>query len=266
MARTWTEQAGVPVVTAVRDYKTATVALSQEQFFYSQPDGRPAGLWFVPVPAEANPHTGWAWSLADAPAPKRWLTPAAPSMTRDVDAAASEWMLLNPQQIGEQFGWCNLDSRWLPCPAMTRPSRPAFRPGYYLVNYDETNWKMLSAELNGASPSAIPASSRAQLLHDALALARGGRVGYAVALPFLRALKREREAAPWKAGVEALAFLRDRLTNTAAGDALKASPSSARGCGGRPKAARGCAQQLVWPTPRALRAPTGRESSSGQWL
>ena len=92
--------------------------------------------------------------------------------------------------------------------------------GYYLVNYDEANWKLLQSALL-SSPAAFPASTRTQLLHDALAMARAGRLDYAVALPFLQALKAERSPATWKAGIEALAFLRDRLSVTEAGQALK---------------------------------------------
>ncbi|KAK3929336.1 Aminopeptidase N [Frankliniella fusca] len=193
VAKTWTEQAGVPVVTAVRDYATSSVSLRQEKFMYAGSEEAESTLWYIPIPAEVNPKsTSWSWSLSPAPATKRWLTPDAPSLTRDVDASSTEWLLLNPRQIG-----------------------------YYLVNYDESNWKLLSAAM-AATPSALHASSRTQLVHDALALARAGRLSYDVALPFLKSLKAEREAAPWRAAVTALSFLRDRLTATPAGYALKA--------------------------------------------
>ncbi|XP_052131192.1 aminopeptidase N-like [Frankliniella occidentalis] len=194
VAKTWTEQAGVPVVTATRDYDKAQLTVSQEKFMYAESeDGDGDTLWYVPIPVEVQPKSAdWSWSLTAAAANKRWLTPEAPSLSRDLDASKTEWIVLNPRQIG-----------------------------YYLVNYDEANWKLLSAEL-AANPNALHASSRTQLVHDALALARAGKLSYEVALPFLQSLKLEREATPWRAGVVALTFLRERLTATPAGYALKA--------------------------------------------
>ncbi len=103
VAKTWTEQAGVPVVTAVRNYDTSNITISQEKFMYAVTEEEVENtLWYVPLPAEVNSKSAnWDWTLSTAPANKRWLTPDAPSLTRDVDAAESEWLVLNPRQIGE---------------------------------------------------------------------------------------------------------------------------------------------------------------------
>ncbi|XP_034247408.1 aminopeptidase N-like [Thrips palmi] len=189
MAKTWTEQAGVPVVTVTRNTAQGAVTLTQEQFFYETPEDQQKTLWYVPIPDIVNPKTK-DWTKT---APVRWLTPDAPTIADlDVDASATEWIVVNPRQIG-----------------------------YYLVNYDADNWKLLHQALLN-TPDELHPSTRTQLVHDSLAMARAGKLDYATALPFLQALKAERSPAVWKAGIEALTFLRDRLANTEAGTALKA--------------------------------------------
>ncbi|XP_034247409.1 aminopeptidase N-like [Thrips palmi] len=189
MAKTWTEQAGVPVVTVTRNTAQGAVTLTQEQFFYETPEDQQKTLWYVPIPDIVNPKTK-DWTKT---APVRWLTPDAPTIADlDVDASATEWIVVNPRQIG-----------------------------YYLVNYDADNWKLLHQALL-KTPDELHPSTRTQLVHDSLAMARAGKLDYATALPFLQALKAERSPAVWKAGIEALTFLRDRLANTEAGTALKA--------------------------------------------
>ncbi|KAJ1527505.1 hypothetical protein ONE63_007477 [Megalurothrips usitatus] len=198
VAKTWTEQAGVPVLTATRLYTKGAVAFSQQQLYYEKPSDTDftGNSWYIPIPEPINPKTNktdnkWGWSLKPVAETKRWLAPGVTNMQMDVDAAASEWLLINPNQIG-----------------------------YYLVNYDVTNWKLLLDALK-STPAAFDASTRTQLIHDALALARAGLLDYNVALPFLEVLRTEREAAPWRAGIEALTFLAGSLTTTDAGYALQ---------------------------------------------
>ncbi|XP_034245486.1 aminopeptidase M1-D-like [Thrips palmi] len=149
MARSWTEQAGVPVVTVTRNAERGTATITQEQFLYGTPDDEQAMLWYVPIPEVVTASTG-DWTKT---APARWLTPDAPTIADlEIAASANEWIAVNPQQTG-----------------------------YYLVNYDPANWRLLQ-----------------------------------------QALKAERSAAAWKAGIQALAFLRDRLAITEAAQALRA--------------------------------------------
>ena len=98
MAKTWTEQAGVPVLTVTRNTDTSTVTITQEQFFYETPEDQVKTLWYVPVPAIADPSTSTTdltWT-----APFNWLTPNTASLDVPVTAKDTEWILVNPQQIG----------------------------------------------------------------------------------------------------------------------------------------------------------------------
>ena len=51
--------------------------------------------------------------------------------------------------------------------------------GYYRVNYDETNWKLINQQLL-QDHRAISELSRSQLIDDSLNIARTGSVPYSI--------------------------------------------------------------------------------------
>ena len=51
--------------------------------------------------------------------------------------------------------------------------------GYYRVNYDHNNWKLLTNQLK-ADHTKIHINNRAQLIDDALNLAQAGRIWYII--------------------------------------------------------------------------------------
>ncbi|XP_026294097.2 aminopeptidase N [Frankliniella occidentalis] len=181
IASTWTEQPGVPVVSAVRDYDKKTITLSQKRFFYAPPNR--ASLvnqrWFIPVTMTQQASANW-----DSLKPSTWLWPSKEQTVASVSSSSSEWVLVNPKEIG-----------------------------YYRVNYDVQNWKLLLAALT-KKPSDFPPATRSQLLNDALALARGNQLDYSVALPFLNFLKTERQVAPWQTATASLNWMRTKLAGT----------------------------------------------------
>lgn len=67
----------------------------------------------------------------------------------------------------------------------------------------------------------IAPSNRAQLIDDALNLARGGHLNYGVALNVTRYLVHETEYVPWKAGIGALNFIDSMLLKTSNYDKFK---------------------------------------------
>lgn len=80
--------------------------------------------------------------------------------------------------------------------------------GYYRVNYDETNWKLLAQYLQDPTQYAdIAPANRAQVIDDALNLARGDRLSYKIALDITKYLEHEQDYVPWKAAMNALNFL-----------------------------------------------------------
>lgn len=92
--------------------------------------------------------------------------------------------------------------------------------GFYRVNYDVDNWIKLKAQLD-YNMSAISAANRAQLVDDALHLARTGEVDYSVALGLTEFLVNETQPEPWNAFFTNLNFLLNQFYGTSTGDGLK---------------------------------------------
>ena len=85
------------------------------------------------------------------------------------------------------------------------------------MNYDADNWQLLSAALRSKeSHGGIPAMNRAQLVDDALDLARAGQLEYSAALELLRYLRHERHYLPWRAAFSNLVYF-TRMTRRTAG-------------------------------------------------
>ena len=86
--------------------------------------------------------------------------------------------------------------------------------GFYRVNYDKKNWALLTAALNSENFSGIHVINRAQLLDDALALARAGQLDYATAMGVTSYLEKELDYIPWKAALNALSYIDTMLVRT----------------------------------------------------
>jgi len=83
--------------------------------------------------------------------------------------------------------------------------------GYYRVNYDDSNWERLANYLSTSYYANISAINRAQLIDDALNLARAGYLGYETALKITSYLSNEVDYIPWYAAVRAFDYLDDVL-------------------------------------------------------
>jgi aminopeptidase N len=88
------------------------------------------------------------------------------------------------------------------------------------VNYDNDNWNLIIKELQ-ENHTNIPPLNRAQLLDDALNLARAGKLSYSVALDLTMYLEYDKDYIPWAAALNALSFLDRRLTNNEGYDNFK---------------------------------------------
>jgi len=86
--------------------------------------------------------------------------------------------------------------------------------GYYRVNYDRANWQMIIKQLNKENFKDISTINRAQLIDDALNLARAGKLDYTIAFDVTSYLAHEIEYLPWKAAFNAMDYLNDMLIKT----------------------------------------------------
>ncbi|XP_006618740.2 aminopeptidase N-like [Apis dorsata] len=83
----------------------------------------------------------------------------------------------------------------------------ALQTGYYRVNYDKENWKLLNDYLNSSNYTKLSPITRAQLIDDALNLARVNQLSYDVALNLTLYLHKEVDYMPWQTTFRNLNFL-----------------------------------------------------------
>ena len=94
--------------------------------------------------------------------------------------------------------------------------------GFYRVNYDDTNWKLLINDLRIPSKmQQISPTNKAQLIDDALNLARAGLLDYETSMNVTRYLSNELDYLPWKSAFTAFSYLDNMLIKTAGYDKFK---------------------------------------------
>lgn len=79
--------------------------------------------------------------------------------------------------------------------------------GYYRVNYDDTLWSALETALKSDNFNGIHVLNRAQIVDDALNLARAGQLSYSTALNIVSYLENETEYYPWYSTFTAFTYL-----------------------------------------------------------
>ena len=90
------------------------------------------------------------------------------------------------------------------------------------MNYDDANWRLLGNKLRDpANFREIAVPNRAQLVDDALNLARAGLLNYSLALDMTRYLEHETEYIPWKAALSALHYIDSMFATSGHYDKLK---------------------------------------------
>ena len=94
--------------------------------------------------------------------------------------------------------------------------------GYYRVNYDEKNWRLIIKQLN-EDHNKIHVINRAQLINDALNLASIGLLSYDLALGVTSYLDKETEYFPWFAALNGLEYVGTMLEETASYGNFKVS-------------------------------------------
>ena len=112
--------------------------------------------------------------------PRFWTGVRAGTIYLDVNA--SDWLILNNQQTG-----------------------------YYRVNYDEQNWRLIINALVSGDLNTIHRNNRAQLIDDAFTLARSGVISYTIAFDLSHYLWRERDFIPLYSFYQTLEFLEPYL-------------------------------------------------------
>ncbi|XP_077450231.1 thyrotropin-releasing hormone-degrading ectoenzyme-like isoform X1 [Stigmatopora argus] len=173
----WTLQMGYPVITISKN-QSRSITVSQEHFLYGREGRANTSLqWRVPLTVAVG-NASWA-----CPETLIWIhneteTHAMSEMNEQT------WLLGNINQTG-----------------------------YFRVNYDLANWKLLIQQLH-ANLQVVSVGNRAGLIDDAFNLARAGYLPQGVALQLLGYLPLETSFLPWHAASRALYQLDKLLDRT----------------------------------------------------
>lgn len=181
---TWTLQVGFPVVTVHRIYKNNTVFLTQNRFFVEgAKETQDNQLWWIPIT-----YTGKTNDSKTI-----WMKAERQIILPNVKTGPSDWLLVNVNQTG-----------------------------YYRVNYDERNWRLLTHQLRKPNGHLVfDPKNRAQMIDDAMNLAAAGYLNYEVALNITRYLVQEKEYLPWKAAFTGLDYVSGMIVRTGSFDKFK---------------------------------------------
>lgn len=189
----WTLQSGFPLVTLNRHYSDqGAVGATLEQIRYrsnfkvnstvlpesvlSEPAKNQS--WEIPITYTWKSESNWQ------PRTRLWLHQNESKIMLDASElpqADDDWMLLNINQVG-----------------------------YYRVNYDKRNWKLLVDQLF-KDHLKIGMTNRAQLLDDMFEFARNGLMDYNFVMKVTKYLEKERDYLPWNTVLMALSYVNDML-------------------------------------------------------
>lgn len=193
---TWTLQIGYPVLTVTRSTNTHSIRMEQQRFIFSnqsdasdsEDDENP--LWWIPITYTTSRELNFKNTR-----PITWVPRSEIYEIEDRNLSTANWFIFNIQQTG-----------------------------YYRVNYDADNWKAITTYLMQSQKyRSISPANRAQLIDDAMNLARGAYLSYETALNLTRYLKHEMDHVPWKAAMTAFNFIDSMLVNQGEYDILKVS-------------------------------------------
>lgn len=199
----WTLQTGFPLVTLTRQYNGPNASAQLEQARYqafktSQTFNRSGELaanvslttplsgsdqrWEIPITFTSKSEQNWQ------PKTRLWMhqadSKAIQLNSSQLAAGDDDWVLLNVNQVG-----------------------------YYRVNYDIRNWKLLIKQLN-VDHKLISTTNRAQILDDIFELARSGAIDYRFAMEATKYLRGERDYLPWETVLMSFSYIDDMLQRT----------------------------------------------------
>lgn len=191
----WTLQTGFPYVTVTRNYEANKINFEQRRFILMETnsstelaaldDKEP--LWWVPITYTTKSRSDFTNTK-----PSHWMR-AEKNLVIEDDVNKSDWVIANLQVTG-----------------------------YYRVNYDKENWKLIIEQLmDPQSFHKISQANRAQLIDDAMNLARAEILDYTTALDITKYLNHETDYVPWKAAINNLLYIDSMLIRSPDYDKMK---------------------------------------------
>ncbi|XP_069977183.1 aminopeptidase N [Penaeus vannamei] len=166
----WTLQAGYPVVHVMRTSDGSSATVTKKRFLIEDINGDYG--WWVPLTCTTQSEANFNQTRAVV-----WMKDSEAQIRLSSLPPKDQWVIFNLQQTG-----------------------------YYRVNYDDHNWGLLIQQLKD-DHKAIHPINRAQIIDDAMNLARAGQLSYGIALGVFAYLRNETEYLPWTAAVRNLNFM-----------------------------------------------------------
>nr|XP_023013628.1 aminopeptidase N-like [Leptinotarsa decemlineata]XP_023013629.1 aminopeptidase N-like [Leptinotarsa decemlineata] len=175
LMNSWTLQSGYPFVTISRDYASGMATINQTKMT-EDANITSDESWYIPITYLTKEGNGKVQQL--------WLENIKET-SLDLKAVGNDsWILLNIDETG-----------------------------FYRVNYDSENWKLLIYQLR-RSPGSIPVANRGQLIDDAFHLADAGYINYTIAFDLVKYLYiTEPNYIPWYSALRNMEDLRDIISN-----------------------------------------------------
>ncbi|XP_066603306.1 aminopeptidase N-like isoform X2 [Prorops nasuta] len=175
--KTWTHQAGFPFLTVKRNPENGTVRVQQSHFRASncEFDRTSEQLWFIPLSWTSNNDHQLSYA-----GPQVWLREKYMEINDTILSNAilsNQWILFNIDQSG-----------------------------FYRINYDEENWKLLTNSFNE-----LPTITKSQLLSDSFAMANVGLLNQSLAWSILSKLRNESKKVVWLGAFESLTDIKNRM-------------------------------------------------------
>lgn len=169
--KSWTRQAGFPLVTVERNYENGDIILAQERYLSVNESSPSTSLWWIPINYASA-------SVADFDSTNATSWFSTPTYTlNDVTIRNSDWIVINKRQTG-----------------------------YYRVKYDLENYRLLSMQLL-QNDTRIHLTTRSQLIDDAFDFARVERLHYDVVLDLMKYMENELEYLPWASAFNGLSLI-----------------------------------------------------------
>lgn len=158
----WTRQAGFPVVNVVRDYTSGAITLEQERYFTVKPAVQSTSLWWIPynfASASSSVYTTFA---------DRWIQGQRSTIVSNAAIPAEDWLIINNEQTG-----------------------------FYRVQYDNQNYKLIANELTTGNFSKFKITTRSSIISDVFDFAYTERLNYTVVFDIISYLEHELDNVPW---------------------------------------------------------------------
>ncbi|XP_037773440.1 aminopeptidase N-like [Penaeus monodon] len=186
---TWTLQKGYPVIHVKRSLDGTSAILTQERFLVERSTNSSNSTdykWWVPLTYTTQSEANFNQTQA-----KLWMKDSEDYIIVLSLPPTDQWVIFNLQETG-----------------------------YYRVNYDDHNWNLIIQQLK-KDHRVINPINRAQIIDDAMSVAKAGRLSYDIAIDVYAYLRNEEEYLPWATGVSELTYIETMFKRRSGYGALK---------------------------------------------